>query len=171
MCIILDVHKVDSVLGRATSVVEKNIADRITNRTLGLAAGGTKYLLEISNSVSHSGQQFFLEAWRNPDQPNPTRPHNNAAIDAEEKRLIERGACESNDEHIIAIGLVTGARLVFSDDRQLGRDFRNARVVQPPGRVVPANADRRQIERLLDSGWICTPQRCGRDARRSQARG
>lgn len=174
MCIILDVHKVDSVFGRATraaSVVEKNVARRIIERTLGLAAGGTRYFRELRDSVSHEGQQFFLENWRNPSQPGPVQPKVSALFDEKEQKLIELRVCQSNDEHIIAIAMVTGARLLMSDDLPLGRDFRDRNIVDPPGRVVPEDADRRQIERLLDSGSICSPQRCGRRARRTKARG
>lgn len=170
MCIILDVHKVDFVLGNATSYAEKVIARRILKRSLGLAAGGTRYFREMSKSVSQDGQQFFVELWRNPDQPVRADLQLSSQVDAEEQRLIDRGVCESCDEHIIAIALLTGARLLFSGDLPLGRDFRNRKIVDPPGRVVPEDADRRQVEQLLDRDPVCSPQSCGRKARRGRSR-
>ena len=170
MCIIIDVHRVDFVFGNATSEAELIIARRILKRTLGLAAGGTRYFREMSKSVSHDGQRLFLEFWRRPDQPVPSDPRLQSEIDAAEQRLIDSRECESCDEHIIAIALMTGARLLFSGDLPLGRDFRNRQIVDPPGRVVPEGADRRQMEQILDRNAICSPRRCGRKARRARSR-
>ena len=40
--------------------------------------------------------------------------------------------CESNDEHIIALAQVSGARLLFTNDQALTRDFKEKRLIDAP---------------------------------------
>jgi len=42
----------------------------------------------------------------------------------------------SDDEHVVALAMVSGARLLFTNDMRLSRDFKNPRIVSSPrGRV------------------------------------
>lgn len=42
----------------------------------------------------------------------------------------------SDDEHVVALALVSGARLLFTNDMRLSRDFKNPQIVSSPrGRV------------------------------------
>jgi hypothetical protein len=43
--------------------------------------------------------------------------------------------CISNDSHIIALALISGARVLVSEDQDLWNDFRNPQVLQPAGRI------------------------------------
>ena len=58
---------------------------------------------------------------------------NAAAVDEAAARLS--GQCESNDEHVIALAQVSGARLLFTKDEALMRDFRNPALCRPRGTV------------------------------------
>lgn len=42
------------------------------------------------------------------------------------------GLCRSDDEHIIALAQVSGARLLYSHDKRLHEDFRNPELVKKP---------------------------------------
>ena len=42
---------------------------------------------------------------------------------------------KSDDEHILALALVSGARLLFSGDKDLHDDFKNPNIISPKGRV------------------------------------
>jgi len=44
--------------------------------------------------------------------------------------------CESNDHHIIALARISGARLLFSNDKELQQDFKNPRLVNKPRGTV-----------------------------------
>ena len=46
--------------------------------------------------------------------------------------LIEQEACVSDDEHVIALAQVSGARLLYSNDQQLHTDFRTKELVDKP---------------------------------------
>jgi predicted nucleic acid-binding protein len=50
-------------------------------------------------------------------------------------RLEEGDLCRSDDEHVIALALVSGARVLFTDDQDLMDDFRDRSIVTPPGRI------------------------------------
>lgn len=42
----------------------------------------------------------------------------------------------SDDEHVVALAMVSGARLLFTNDMRLSRDFKNPQIVSVPrGRV------------------------------------
>lgn len=57
-------------------------------------------------------------------------------VNDETQRLRDDGACVSDDEHVIALARVSGARRLCSSDQLLHRDFRNPDLVNNPrGRV------------------------------------
>lgn len=49
-------------------------------------------------------------------------------------RTTEQGTplCESDDEHIIALAQISGARLLFTNDQALTRDFKKKRLIDAP---------------------------------------
>ena len=48
----------------------------------------------------------------------------------------DAGSCRSNDHHVIALAQVSGARLLFSNDKDLHQDFKNRRLIdRRPGTV------------------------------------
>ena len=82
-------------------------------------------------------------------------------VNEREVMLIQSGACRSNDEHIIALAQISGARLLYSGDQMLHVDFRDASLLDNPrGRIYPRTGSRRRQERLLGSDDICVTGRC-----------
>ena len=72
-------------------------------------------------------------------------------------RELERSeACESNDSHVIAIAQLGGARLLFSNDQALHKDFKNRSLVRD-GRVYSTSnhAQFRQSHQRLLSTSAC----------------
>ena len=71
------------------------------------------------------------------------------------------GRIRSNDQHVLALALVSGARLLFSDDRRLTIDFVNTDVISgPAGKVYTTRGDlQRQFtsehQRLMKSDNLC----------------
>jgi len=60
----------------------------------------------------------------------------------EEDRLRADRQCRSNDSHVLALAIVSGARTLATFDNALAHDFRNADLIsRPRGRVYrdPAN--------------------------------
>jgi hypothetical protein len=95
-----------------------------------LAYGGTKYASELgahANAVAFFAERF--RAGRAVRIPND-------AVDAKTASLASQGQCESNDEHIIALALLSGARTICTQDEALTRDVRNPTLLSDPrGRV------------------------------------
>ena len=51
-----------------------------------------------------------------------------------------RGAVKSDDPHIIALAQVSGARLLYSNDKSLQQDFKNKDLINNPrGKVYITN--------------------------------
>lgn len=64
-------------------------------------------------------------------------------VDLEEAALIENDDARSDDPHIIALALVSQARLLVSDDNKLKRDFTNVRLLRKPkGKLYPWEGNR-----------------------------
>ena len=68
-------------------------------------------------------------------------------VDSETKRLEKVGACVSDDEHVIALARISGARLLCSEDQDLHADFKNSKLIGAPGGVVYQNADHANLFR------------------------
>lgn len=53
-------------------------------------------------------------------------------VDAETRSLQNEALCRSNDEHIIALARVSGARLLFTNDLSLQKDFKDQHLINSP---------------------------------------
>ncbi len=51
------------------------------------------------------------------------------SLDAEEMVVEATGHCRSNDQHVLALARVSGARTLCTHDRDLQRDFRDPKLV------------------------------------------
>ena len=80
--------------------------------------------------------------------------------------LAALDACESDDEHVIALASVGCGRLLFTNDRALQRDFRNPDLVnEPRGQVFTTLRGERftAVHRdLLSRNDLCATGRCNR---------
>ena len=50
-------------------------------------------------------------------------------VDTVTKELEDLRTCKSNDQHVLALAKVSGARLLFANDRDLQIDFGNRRII------------------------------------------
>ena len=73
-------------------------------------------------------------------------------VDARTDELRRRTVCTSNDEHVLALALVSGARLLYTNDEALIADFKNREIVaNPRGKVytTAVNDDVTPVHRRL----------------------
>jgi hypothetical protein len=99
----------------------------------GVVFGGTKYRHEIDQF--DKARRFFVNRWR------AGRAHlvDKETVDAEEVRLRAAKACASDDEHVVALARISGARVVCTEDRALWKDIRDKKLLDHPrGRVYRA---------------------------------
>lgn len=64
-----------------------------------------------------------------------------ARLQSEERRLHAAGHCQSNDRHILALAIITGARTLATSDKKLMRDFRNKLIIDNPRGHVYSRPD------------------------------
>lgn len=76
-------------------------------------------------------------------------------IAREEERIKASGECASNDQHVIALACVSGARVLYTEDKTLMKDFVNTRLLRPKGKIYR----RAQQRRLLAHARGCRANR------------
>ena len=83
----------------------------------------------------------------------------NEAVNARTEKLRQRDMCRSNDEHVLALALVSGARLLYTNDAALIADFKDREiVVNPRGKVYTTAVHNRVTathRRLLGDRALC----------------
>ena len=122
----------------------------IDNGTVPLVVGGTKLVRELENTQVRRWVRELTNAGR------LTRV-DDSKVDSLAEQLDQ--LCNSNDSHIIALAQISGARLLYTNDQALTRDFRNSDLVNNPrGKVYSTivtnefNASRRN---LLNNRELC----------------
>ena len=83
--------------------------------------------------------------------------------DTEVKEITEKlrksQSCESNDQHIIALAQVGKARLLYSKDKDLHRDFRNLELINNPrGKVYSTSVNgsfSKNHRKMLNDRTLC----------------
>ena len=64
-------------------------------------------------------------------------------MDKGEEKLLQEERCRSNDTHVIALAQISGARLLYSNDKDLHVDFKNKRLIdEPRGKIYSTNEDK-----------------------------
>ena len=84
---------------------------------------------------------------------------NDEAVDGRASQLEEDSACRSDDEHVVAVAQLSGARLLYSNDDDLQDDFGDKTLVDlPRGKVYSTriHEDLTQVHRsLLGNRRLC----------------
>ena len=126
MCAILDANVAHEVFGGDRPEAGGKFFDWISSGTGRLVVGG-RLLAELDQTVARTWLREAFRAGR-------IRREDDNEVEIAEHSL--RGICRSNDPHIIALGQVSGARLLYSNDRELQTDFKNKSLIdQPRGKI------------------------------------
>ncbi len=159
MCIIVDANVRDLVFGDSRTPASDLLLKNIDNRFHRLVVGGK---LRDELMQSRPFQLWLLQA-RLAQQ---VREINDDAIDSENKEVEGIDLCKSDDEHVIALARVSGARLLYTDDSDLQDDFRNPVLISKPrGRIYTTlrHQDIRKTHRdLLSRQDLCACNDCGK---------
>ena len=80
-------------------------------------------------------------------------------VEAHTDELRQREICRSDDEHVLALALVSGAGLLYTNDVALIEDFKNREIVQNPGGKIYTTARNNTVtaahRRLLADRTLC----------------
>lgn len=154
MCAIIDANVVHEVFGKSSPEAGKEFLYWV-NRGRGRLVAGGKLLNELENA-SGDFKKWVLQA----KISGKIRFIEKGQVNAQEQGLRHTSVCSSNDSHIIALAQVSGARLLYSNDRKLQQDFKNKGLIDNPrGKVYSTNQGREDFSdghrRLLARRDLC----------------
>lgn len=120
MCVILDTNSVSEVLGHKKSTPGADLFNWIRQ-------GGIKLMVGKSLLGELDRNSRFRNWYRNALRTgNAIRisTKDDDGVEKECERLVQQGICKSNDQHIIALAHISGARLLYTKDKALISDFK-----------------------------------------------
>lgn len=127
MCAIVDANVRDEVFGDNPTGAGKFFREWLAKPNGGsLVVGGTKLQRELGNNKK------FTEFLQDRIRAGRARKIDDQDVAIEEEKLRARRVCRSDDEHILALARVSGARLLFTNDRALQRDFKDSSIISGP---------------------------------------
>ena len=158
MCTILDANVVGQVFGADRPEAGQKFFDWISSGHGRLVAGG-RLLEELDET------RAFRDWRREAILAGRFRRVNDLAVEEQTRKLEQESSCRSNDAHVIALALVSRARLLYSNDKDLGDDFRNHKLgnvyTTRRDKDAPPNFDNkkfRQSHRKLLERNACRPK-------------
>lgn len=151
MCAILDANAASAVFGRNQGGAAREFFNWINDGSGSLVVGGMlrDELNQIGSFRKWQQQAILAGRIKNADD---------AVVDKCAHELARRNVCASNDHHIIALANVTGARLLYTNDRSLQKDFTNRHLLKNPrGKIYTTNvqADFQPVHRSLLTTNTC----------------
>ena len=130
MCAIVDANVTHEVFGSKPVPAGEGFLRCINRGGLTLVAGGR--LLDELRASSEDFRRWASEAIRG----GKMRIIGEQEVYRRTMDLQRGGECRSDDPHIIALAQVSGARLLYSNDVELQKDFANKDLIDKPrGRV------------------------------------
>ena len=152
MCAIVDVNVAHEVFGLSPHPAGERFRNWINGGSGRLVAGG-KLLEELENSPG------FRDWSRTALNAGKMRIVNESEVNGRTERLQVEGAYRSNDPHVLALAQVSGARLLYSNDIALQRDFGNKGLIDNPRGKVYSTLNSKSFEnshkRLLGRKDLC----------------
>lgn len=127
MCAIMDANRWHEMFSRDRSPAAAGFRRWLEKKQGFLVLGG-KLRREVAKGM---GGKRRVQELRNRGQLVPVR---DAEVDAEAERLEQDERVRSDDPHILALARVSGARLLYTNDKDLQKDFRDSRLLRD-GRI------------------------------------
>ena len=153
MCAILDASALDHVFGGGRPPAGVAFLEWVTGGPGRIVLGG-----KLDRELREN--ERFRDWIRGAYLAGKARHVEKREVERIAKRLRIGRSCLSNDPHVIALAQLTGARLLYSNDRKLNRDFLNPRLVPAPRGQVYTTLDDREFtadHRTLLEGAITCP--------------
>jgi len=159
MCAILDANVVTKVFGSRSSTEGRQFFDWLDSRKGRLVIGG-----KVKRELYQHGD---FERWAR-DESRAKRlvaydreskkmrfasvvEYNDTEIEAEILKIKEQKLpFDSNDLHVIALARVSGARLLYSEDKFLRKDFKKKHLVNSPRGKLYSKANHKRLVNQKD---------------------
>jgi hypothetical protein len=148
MCIIIDANLAALVFSSDTPDDFCPLIDWLTVATKdGKLVIGGKLTREIDKvAVARRFVTVLLRAGRARVLPSDV-------VDEEANRIAN--SCESDDPHVIALAIISGARILCSQDRTLHRDFTNRALISNPSGHIYQNEEHAHLLRRYGHTEAC----------------
>lgn len=135
MSIIIDNNVAGILFGNPTNRPEAatKVLEYINNKNLIVVIGGK---LKDELCGSNMVKKWLSEGLKSGTAKNFRK----GKVKAREEILIQNNELMSDDPHVLALALESGARLLYSHDRRLGKDFKNRNIIpNPRGKIYKTN--------------------------------
>ena len=163
MCAIVDAQVAHEVFGPKASPAGSKFYEWVDKARVRLVVGG-KLLRELE-----TGSPGFREWSAQAMLAGLVSVLDARKVDDRAAQIEREGRHRSDDPHVLALAQISQARLLFTNDKRLERDFRNSALINGPrGRVyhtrdIHAENDNKQFskshKRLLSDKRLCSRQR------------
>ena len=139
MCAILDANVRDEVFGSNPSEAGLAFLDWLMSEGNALVIGG-----KLTQELEKDAPEKFLD-WQQSERLSGRIIRFNAEdVRVQATRLTRSRSCVSDDEHIIALAQISGARLLYSKDKLLAKDFKKKMLIdRPRGKVYSTARSKR----------------------------
>lgn len=124
MCLILDCNLIHQVFPSASADF-KPVRDAIVSGRAKLVYGGDL-------TAEYAKVTWFRGILRRLDQQGAAKQYPDSLVVSETAKVQKQGKHRSNDAHILGLAVVSGARLLCSQDHNLGLDFTDPLLLPPP---------------------------------------
>ena len=130
MCAIIDTNVVHEAFGTKTTPAGTKFREWLKGPHGMLVVGGD-HLRELTRNSNF--EKWFREANRGQGLVSQI---SQSDIDSSRTALSQNQEVRSDDENVLALALASGARLLFTNDRDLQKDFGNINVIPSPAGQV-----------------------------------
>lgn len=152
MCAILDNSVVTEVFGENRPPAGEKFF-RWLNEGRGLLVLGGKLREELGENKKFS--EWLKEAIR----AGRVKSYKDAVVNKKTEKLRKAQSCRSNDQHVVALAQVSGARLLYANDVDLQKDFQNRCLIDNPRGKIYSTRKNRNFgfghKQLLNDGALC----------------
>lgn len=153
MCAIVDANVANEVFGPNPTPAGDKFFDWMNKGSNRLVVGGK--LLEELETSSQDFREWASQAVR----AGMVRIFDDNEVNARAKQIEQRRLHTSNDAHVLALAQLSGARLLYSNDRDLRQDFGNNKLINnPQGKIYSTLQGKdftRTHKRLLSKQDLC----------------
>ena len=153
MCAIVDLNAAVEVFNPSQPPAAKGFFDWINTGRGRVVTGGKLYRELVEKSPG------FREWARGAEAAGRLRFADESEVNARTKKIERTGAATSDDPHVLALAQVSGARLLYTNDKDLQKDFTSKGLIDNPRGKVYSTLKSKDFspsrKRLLGNEDLC----------------
>ena len=148
MCAILDNDVGGMVFGSNPTQAATKFREWVQGKNISLVVGG-----RLKTELSRNRK---IKEWLSVgEQSGFVKLINDDEVNEETTYLKDNSLCQSNDEHVIALAQVSGARLLYTRDEDLKDDFLDGGLISAPGGKVYPERIKKHRDWLGNNKNLC----------------